>query len=281
MGFIRSSLVFIISSILFMCLLLTSIFLTLSWSTNYETIKSEFSNYAHSFIIESGFFNLEEEFQDMEEHCITNNNYIINDERLVLEIPCEIVAQGQDKIIEFGVDKILYDYYYKNYSCEFLGCLQRDKNFFVLVSLKANEFWRHYFYILLIISVVLVGLLFLSVKKKSNLFITTGFLLIFSSLILKAVSSLINWVPEKIVSDIVGLFFSRANYVFLIFLILGILLLIFGFAIKIIKKSSKISQEFSKIPTRKNKNENQFIGEKIKKNIKKEIKKQKKNSKSF
>jgi len=271
MGFVRSSLAFILSVILFVTLLLTSIFLTLSWSTNYEIIKTGVSDYAKTFANGNSFFNLTEGIQAMEFYCMTHTNFVINEGELNLEIPCEVVNQGQEKVIEYGINQVSYDYYYKNYSCEFLDCVQKDKNFFVLFSLKAHDFWKYYSFVLLILSLVLFGLLILCVKNKSNSFIVLGVLLIFNSLILKSLIYLINLVPEKMISDAVSLFFSRADCVFLTFLILGILLIIIGIAIKLISSGSKISGEVSKVQ-KKGKVDDNIIEEKVKKAVKKEIK---------
>lgn len=247
MGFIRTSTCVILTTILFISLILLALFSVVQWSSNYDVLKPGLVSYSKSALQNGNLlnFNLNEGYSALQTYCLMHDNYIYTDGNIHLEIPCDVVNKGMDSVIDYGVNNILQNIYYKNYTCGFMNCLQQDKNPLVLVSEKAHLFLRAKFYIMLLISIILFILLFLCTKKKSNSFIITGILMVLVSLITKSIDFLLVLVPQQI-RDIVGLFFSKSHTVFLIFLITGIALIFIGILIKVLKLEVKIAERFSK-----------------------------------
>jgi hypothetical protein len=278
MSFIRTSMSVIISTILLISLILLSVFSVLQWSSNYNVLKPTLIAYSKNLLGEGNplKFDMSESYSVLQEHCVTHTNYILNEGSIHLEIPCEIINQGMDSVIDYGVDNALQSVYYKNYSCKFLNCIQQENNPLVFVSEKTHLFMKSAFYILLLISGVLFLFLFLLVKRKSNSFLIIGILMVLVSLIIRSMDFFLALISKPFLKNVIGLFFSKSHAVFLIFLIIGIASIFVGILIKALKLEIKIAERFSK----RNKNEKINIDEdKVRKIVKEEMKKKSRTNK--
>jgi hypothetical protein len=284
MGFIRTSMAVIVSTLLFISLIFLSVFSVLSWSSSHYVLKNQVNSYSQDLILNGGNvidFNLDQTILEMQENCITQTNYIINEGDIHVEVPCNVVNNGKDAVINYIVNDVFEQIYYKNYSCDFLKCLQTQKDPFVLVSEKSHLFVRSLLYTFLIISIILFLLLILLVKKKSNSLIITGILIIIVSLIIKGVDFILVLFSQPLLKGIISLFFSKSHSVFLIFLIIGCLLFFIGILIKVLKLEIKIAEKFSK-KDKKTTSENsvrKIVRDEIKEEMKNNKKNQKKKSK--
>lgn len=236
-------------------------FLTLSLSLDYDNVRPELVSGTKE-ILESQMDlekTLEKQFEPMELYCQNNSEFVFNEMGNTFIIPCEIIYQGSEVIIDYAIGSVIKQVYYTEYDCNFWDCLEKTGSPSFLISEKAKNYWNAKFYFLLIISIGLVVLMFVLIQKKTSLPFVVGSTLIISSLPFMKLESLIGWLINPVssvmgISDtlpssflsIFSIFFSKSYTVFLIMFILGIVLLIIGVLFKIFKIGFKISEHLSK-----------------------------------
>lgn len=250
MGAIRGIILVLVITLLSISLLAGNIFLTLSLSLNYDNLKTEFS----SDILDSieGEINIkeiiEENIPEMQEHCKNKTEFSFEDFNTGqgFTIPCDVVVQGSDAIIDYSFNNFIEEIYYEDYDCGFLDCFEETGSPLFLISEKSQNYWNNKFYWALLISVVLVGLMFFLVEKKSNTFIVAGALLIVSALPFMKLDSVLSLFSDNFILEFLSVFFSQSYNVFLIMLITGIIVLVAGIVIKLFGIGFKISNVFSK-----------------------------------
>ena len=250
MGLIRGGLLAVVGVLLFLSLFAGNIFLTLTWSLEYETIKPELASVVKDIIAEQGL-NLDEimeEYSDeMKAYCENNSEYVFSEQGHVFVFSCDNMLQGPEEMIEQGIDDLIDEYYHKEYDCEFWDCLRQadDGQPFVLISEKARDYWKSKFYLTLMISTLLLITMFFLVEGKHKLFIIAGTSLIITSLPFMKLS----WIFSLISSgylDFVASFFTKAYNVFLINFIIGLAVLGAGIGLKFWSVGFKLSEFFSK-----------------------------------
>ncbi len=268
MGLIRGGLLVISLVLLFISLLLGNLFLTLSWSLNYDNVKVELASVSNEIIQKemSVRETIVNNFKIIESYCQNNSDYVFAQEGYIFDLPCSVVLQGQDAVISHVTDTFVEEIYYKEYDCDFWDCFKKTEQPFFLVSEKAKDYWYSKFYLALMSSVVLIVLSFFLIEKRTNLPLIVGSLLIISALpFLK-----INWLLSlfgDIFYGLLSIFFSQAHSVFLYSLILGIFVILIGLVFKLFKVGFKISKLFSK---KQNVSEDE-----VKEIVKEEVKKEK------
>lgn len=223
MGFIKKSLFILTCVAIFIGILGMNAFLTFGWSLNYDNVKPEIYSVLEKITLEEG----------------------------------KILTQSQ-------IDKSINDIYYKNYSCNMWECRGVEETPFFLVSKMAHDYWIGKFYWILIVLILLSVLSFFLVENKTGLSVIIGAILIVATLPLKVIKSFVSSLQEfQGFTEIVTIFFSKANSVFWIMIILGIILVILGIVLKIIKFEEKLFGKSSSI------NNSRVKEEKIVKNRKK------------
>jgi len=233
MGLIRGGLVSVVSILLFLSLFAGNSFLTLKWSLEYETIQPELASVVKQVIDEQGFnAKLEESFPLMELYCQENSDYVFSYEDITIVIPCNVINEGSDAVLDYGINSVIEQFYYKEYDCSFWKCIKDSEQPYVLVSEKAKDYWGGKFYTTLVISLVLAVILFFLVEQKYKMFITTGVLIIVSSLPFMKLKWLLSIVANISYLEFFTSFFTKAYNVFLIMCILGIVVLALGIALK-------------------------------------------------
>jgi len=253
MGFIRGAAVTLFSFILLIALLLMNLTLTLSWSMHYDIFKPNVRASTGDFLVNSlGTENMftEDELNVMKNYCLIDSQYNLTYEGYSIIIPCQVIEQGPDAIINYSIDYAIDEVYYGEYNCEMWDCVQNSQIPLVLFSEKAMEYWRGKFILLAVISFVLFALIFFISKNKPSVFISSGFLLIISSLPFKGWTWALNLLPTEF-STIFNVFFAKAHTVFLIILILGLLFVIFGILSKLFGWSMDFMKLISKEPEKK------------------------------
>lgn len=259
MGFIKSGLLVIVSTILFLLLFIGGIFLTFSLSLNYDSVHLEFISVTQDLVDEINLPEvIDEKLESMESHCQNNSEFIFSEEGNTFVIPCEVIPQGPEAIIESGVESVLKDNYYKDYDCDFWDCFEKTGSPSFLVSEKARVYWNMKFYLSLLIVVILVVLMFFLIEKKTSLPLLVGSLLIISSLPFMKLNSFVGILINPALAmagfsnmpvnlfNIFSIFFSKAHTVFLIMFLIGVGVLIVGVILKLFKIGFKISEFFSK-----------------------------------
>jgi len=243
MGLIRGGLVVVLSVLLLLSFLAGNLFLTLGMSLDYDVVKPELTAVAQS--LGDSELNLNSLVDDklvlMGAFCENDSEYVFNEGGYTFVIPCEVITQGSDAIVNHCVEGIVDDYYYKEYDCDFWDCFEESDMPVFLVSQKAQDYWKGKFYWCLTLAVVLLALLFLFVEAKSNAFIVSGGLLILSALPFMKLDWVLGFVSDKTLLGFFTLFFTQSHYVFWISLGIGIILLAVGIVMKFFGIGFKIS----------------------------------------
>lgn len=140
---------------------------------------------------------------------------------------------------------ILYDVYYKKYDCNFIECLnkQGEERFLVLVSQKANEFFKILQCIFWTLSGIGLVLILISVKGRENKLKTLGITLLsigIPLIILIFIKDYFISLPSE-VENLGGLIFDISFISFLIVTVIGLALTIAGCTLKLkpVKKTKK------------------------------------------
>jgi len=242
MGLIRSGAVIFFSSLLFLSIFLGNAFLTVSWSLEYETLEPNLNNFATE-LIEDMKINktLSENYNLMLINCQNEELFNLSEQGLNLEIPCQIIKQGPEKVLEYGVQKSIKNIYYKDYNCEYWDCIKNTDTVFVLISETARDYWKSKFYLTLISSIILFTLLVIFIESKKSALTITGALMIVSSIPFRKIDWLFTLLPEGKLTEIFSLFFTRSYNVFLTMLIIGSIILLVGLAFEFFNIGFKIN----------------------------------------
>lgn len=247
MGAIRGILLVFVVVFLFLSVLLGHLFWVLTLSLSYDNVREESSALVADFLKEINVTSaIKQAYPLISFYCQNYSEYIFNYQGYTLDIPCSIVLQGENAIIEEGVKDVVKSVYYAKYECNFLDCPNKSQLPLFLISEKAHDFWENKFYISLVLSFILLILVFLLVEKKTNVPILIGSLLVVSSLLFIKLDSLFALFSDKIIFKILGFFLSETYFVSLKILIAGIILVVAGIILKIFKVGFFISNLISK-----------------------------------
>lgn len=248
MGFIRGAAITLFSIVLLLSLFLMNLSLIISWSLEHDTLQPSLKVSASDFLKDSvdvkNIFGGETQTL-MQSYCFVNTEYIFTYAGYTLTIPCEVIKKGTDFIIDYGMNNLIDSIYYTKYSCEFWKCVKDSSVPLVLFSEKAMDYWRNKFILLAIISIVLFALIFLISPKRPVIFIITGILLILSSLPFKKLGWALNLIPKEF-SGIFSVFFTKANTVFIIILIIGFVFIGIGLVFRLFGLSMRFANFLSK-----------------------------------
>jgi len=257
MGFIRGTAITLFSIILLISLLLMNLTLLVSWSMHHDifqpAIKTSVTDLLKNTVGVENMFT-EEERTYMGSYCLIDSEYNFTYENYSVTIPCQVIGEGPDSIIDYGLDSFINEVYYAEYNCEIWDCVKSSSFPLVLFSEKAMNYWRGKFILLAIISLVLFALTFLVSRNRSTTFIVTGILLIISSLPFRGWGWVLKLLPSEF-SGILSAFFTKAHSVFIIILIIGIIFIIAGILCKIFGWKMKFSEDSEEL-SKENKEEN-------------------------
>ena len=301
MGIIRGAGVVIFSIVLFISLLCGGVCLTLAMSLNYENVQPTVVDLSKELVGQEidleGYVNQIQPL--LEEYCKNNSEYVFNFEGATLVIPCDLVDQGVDSIIDYALNEsiteIVDEYYYKDYDCNLVECINQGEPTFFL-SKEARDYWMSKFYLFLGISILFVVLIFILMEKKSNWFFLVGALFVGSSLIISRLNSIgaaiakaflvsvselfSGEISQEILQKISGLFFIESKKVFILMLLIGIGLIILGILFKIFKLGLKINNMIEKArgESKEKEPKEKLSKEDVKKIVKEEVSKEKSKS---
>jgi hypothetical protein len=273
MGFFRGAGLTILSIILFFILLIGGLFATLSLSLKYENVYPRAYSLAYQFAeTQIGEEQIKEIIlSDAENYCKTNEEFVQAVGEYVVVFPCSVIQEGYESSLNYGINYVIKDLYYREYSCNFLDCFDDSQIPLFLISNYSQKFWTTLCIKFLIFSIVLFGLIFLLVKKKPSSLIVLGSLMVPISLMILifkkageffALSSLTG--EEEIISLVGGIFFSEASTIFLKMLVIGGILIVVGMILRTLFSKSE-----EKIVETKSKEEKKVIEKKSSKPVKK------------
>ena len=274
MGFIRGGLVVILSVILFLSFLIGNLIFTMTLSLEYENVNSELTKTVKELIEEQINIDsiIKQTYPMMQLYCENNSEFVFNEQGYTFIIPCEVVEEGEEAIINYGINYIVEDIYYQEYDCDFLNCFEESEPPFFLISEKAQNYFYNKFYWILVFSIILIAGLFFLVENKTNLPLIVGSLLIISSLLFSKFDWVISFILGNSLLEFIGTFFSQFSRVFLTSMIIGIIILIIGIILKLFVIGFKVSNFFEKFK-RKGKG---ISKQEVKDVVKEEISKNKK-----
>lgn len=241
MGLIRGGLLFVLSSLVMTLLLAANLSLTFSLSLDGKSLQSEIlSDFSDGQQVDFKK-EIENNFDSLIEHCENNTNFEFNENGYVVDIPCEVVDEGPDAVVDEVFNDIIESAIEQQYPNSPLAGFSK-----LLFSDKASKYWMNYFYIILGI-IFLLGLgMFVLTEERINFPISFGFLILISSLPFVAVNYALPLLENSILSPI-SILFSEAYTVFVGALILGVSLVIIGFGLKFFKFGWSFSERFGKI----------------------------------
>ena len=174
-----------------------------------------------------------------------------------ISVPCNVVIQGKDSILNYVAGEYVKKEYYKEYRCGLFDCSLESLSPLVYVSQHSKNYWSQWFYYSLFASLILIALMFLLMEKKKNIFINVGMLMMISSLPLL----FLNWLVSSF--NFADILFSKANVIFWVVFILGTILIMVGIGLKFWKFSSEI-EENSKGEKVSEKEVKEVVKEKVK-----------------
>lgn len=255
MGIIRGGLVVIASVLLFVLFVAGNLFLTFGLSLDFETVKPEIAAVVTEMAEDQ--FGLSEKINEvypmMVLYCENNSEFVFSEAGETFVIPCSVILESPEAIIEHGTKSMIEEVYYDEYDCSFLECLTETGEPFFLISKKAQEYFLNKFYLVLAISIVLIGLMILLVEKKSNLPILIGILLSVSSLIFVKLDSLFSFSSENSYLQFFTIFFTKSTEVFIYSFLIGLSIFIIGIILKLFTVGFKISDLIEKFKSKKDK----------------------------
>tara|TARA_Y100000296_G_scaffold86165_1_gene124947 strand:+ start:1964 stop:2767 length:804 start_codon:yes stop_codon:yes gene_type:complete len=255
MGFIRGGLLFITGILLLVSFLAGNVFLTLALSITPENIQEQVvSNFDEISELAGENINLtkelEENFYIIEEYCVNNSDYVFSEQGYTIDISCDVVEQGPDAVMEEGINDIVDEFYYEDYSCDsFWKCFLNSENPLFLFSEQTKDYLKSKFYFSLFISLFLIAIMFFLVEQKTNLFLATGSLLIISSLPFIKVNTLLSFFNYSFL-QFLPVLFSKAYFIFTITFITGIIILSLGIALKFFNIGIFITEKLDNFASR-------------------------------
>ena len=203
---------------------------------------------------------IENNYDIMLNDCVNETVYSFSDDEfgVGIEIPCSVVAQGVEPVLDYSVNAYVEEQYSKEIDCNFFDCFGKTKSPMFLMSKKAQNYWQAKFYLFLVISLILFGGVMFFTSNKNNSFIVLGVLMIVSAIPLLKIEvflspifnfilgfiNLSNDVSFNLIPQISSIFFSKASTVFWIVFITGIVFLVLGFTFRLLSFSFKMSRVF-------------------------------------
>ena len=249
MGFIRGALGVFVSILLFIVFLVGSAFLTLTLSLQYDNVYDHLKPLIQETLEEEMGVDIpseiEKEISSMEIQCEDYpEDYVFDEGGYVISISCEALTQGTEAIVASGVESLIESAYYKEYTCDFWKCFGEEEIPLFLVSEYAKDYWKSKFYLALGVALALMAVLFFLYKKKQNVFIVPGILLMAAAVPFLRLGLLMNISGDRIIFELLGIFFSKAKSVFRISFFTGVGLLVAGLIFKLFLVGFRFSKLF-------------------------------------
>lgn len=255
MGFFRKSGLVLLSVILAILLIALGTILTLGFSITYENVQKTVPPILKQiFLTEETQQQMSWDILQLQISCNRTNSESValplnNSDFPELVVPCSEVYKGTDAVVDYGVNQLVSEMYYQDYTCtDFSNCLNKSPTY--LVSDKFRGKLTHYSLILLIISLVCFVFVFLLARKKSNACFIIGGIIAGVSLLLLAINrifgSILSSLPssrEINPSSFVDVFFSSSTSIFLIFLVFGLAFIIVGVVLKVLASNRSVEDD--------------------------------------
>jgi hypothetical protein len=254
MTVIRGGLLVITSIMLFLALLIANVFLVISLSLTYDNVNKEaipaikdaFSDQIR--VVRA----VNNEYPIMQQYCQNYPNYVLDYEKVKVVVPCTVILQGQDSVVNFSVSEFIDEVYFTNYDCSFFQCFKQYKPPFFIVSKMTQDDFYSRFNLMLIAIGILCVIGFILSEKKSNFFLLISMLIVLSVLPFWKLEWLIVTFGANI-QPLLLIFFSKSFFVFKTLAIVGASLFVIGLILKLFTVGFNLSTIFSKSPEQEKK----------------------------
>jgi hypothetical protein len=249
MGLIRGGLLVIVSVILFIGFLLMNGFLVISDSLEYENIQKELTPVVASFI--SDKINLEEISAEklilIKEYCANGEEFVFIEGGETFTIPCSVIENGTEAIIEEMIAGKVREVYYTEYNCSFIDCFeqQRDKPYF-LVSAQTKDYFKNKSNSIMFFCLFISVLIFVLIENRTNAPILIGSLLLIASLFFIKIDFIVGFFSEKAILQFFSFLFTSSYSIAIKGIFIGIILIIIGIILKFFKFGFWVSNFFGK-----------------------------------
>jgi hypothetical protein len=178
-------------------------------------------------------------YQKMTDYCLEHQTYSVKDESSGFEFvfSCSKVWEGSEVLIDYAVESLISEVYYKEYDCSFLDCFKKTDSMYFLISLHSQEYFKRKAVFFSLLALVIFGLMFFLLAKKSIVFIVSGALLIISSFSIKGFSKYLLSLTQKQLFggaieinlfEFLNPFFIKLPFIAAVFLISGIIFCVVG-----------------------------------------------------
>jgi len=279
MGFFKGGLFVIASVLFFIALLMMNSVLVISFSLDYDNIKTDLVPVVKETLKEN--INLTsvintKQYPIMNRFCSNSSQqleYFFTEQNYSFKVSCNAIANGTEAVFDEVIDNFIYEQYYKEYACEYWQCFKSGEIPFFIISQHSADYWQKQFYFSLLASLVLLGLMFLFIEKKTNLPLVAGSLVILSSLLFVKLEALTKWAINALLTlpispeDYLKFFtiiFNQSSKVFYIMLIAGLIILAVGIILKLFAIGFKINAFFSKFASKKEEKETKKVDDNVK-----------------
>lgn len=248
MGLIRGALAVLASTVFFFAVLSSAIFFTIGNSLDYETVEEKVIDFSGQLM---GGINLLQEIDnhldDAEDFCRTSTqDYKLSYQNYSFRFSCNDLNKSVSEILNKTVKNFVADSYYEEYNCKFWDCFEKYPITF-LVSEKSQAYWYKLLYFALTAVLISAIALFFLIHKKSHLPFLAGALIILASLVVLGISKLLAALSSDILSEIIGVFFSKSAFVFIRMMIIAGIVLFVGLFIEFYRVGFKVYNLFSKM----------------------------------
>jgi hypothetical protein len=293
MSVLRGFFVVIVTILLFLSILFSGVTATLVLSLKYDNVQPKMNTIVRNIIEpqigEDQMVN--QLIPYLKVYCNTNTNITQSFQGYTFVFPCSVVKDGYYSIINYSVNYLVGDFYYKEYNCSFVQCFQESQVPLFLVSNHARDIWKYILFRLLIISVFLSLVTIFLVEKKSSAPTLIGSLLIIDSLIVLSLEKIGTFVARMILSPIslaltkentnsvlaqvVAMFFSESSKVFLWMFIAGVVFILAGILIRITGLGFKIQSKIDEMRGKSSSESEEVSKSDVRSIVREEIKKSK------
>jgi hypothetical protein len=246
MGLIRGALLVFASVIFFFAVLSSAMFFIISASLEYSAVQNQTVNIAEQL---SNQINLTQELNSrlatIRSYCGTKENYVFRYGNYTFRISCGDTNKSMSAIIDSTINNFVRDLYYENYNCNYWDCIDKYSLTF-LISEKSRSYWQNWLYYSMTALIISAAALFLLIKKKRHSPFLIGATMLFSSAIILAIVRLLKSISNPDISQMIMIFFSKSNYVFVRLLIIGAIIMLIGLAMELFHVEFKIYNLLSK-----------------------------------
>lgn len=210
--------------------------------TEFDTLSTLFTKIFVSNVISKDQLN--QMYSNLLDECGNKSQYgnvTLNIGNKSVVLKCEDIKKSTPEgLVNLAGKSFFADIYYKEYSCSFLDCLSKpgEDKYMVILSQKANAFFRNIQTILWVCTGVGVALIIISVKGLGDKLKTLGVTLLFSGIstliLIYIITHFISF-PSEARSVIEGMFGLFLNILVAI-TITGLVLIILGYVLNFMHK---------------------------------------------